>query len=159
MWLRYPIFFLTRCLLISAVQDKIWRKNGNYCGRIALFYSRNSTISSCQHSHLYSSNFGILPRTQTQAGVLMISVPRVRLKSIESKCKFVMHVHSRIEWEKSGKAGVISHFPFAGKQCSFLYCTAHPPTLATIGAKRGEMPAGWESWEWEEAKIQQTEEG
>ena len=59
-------------------------------------------------------------------------------------------MHSREKRGKVGKSGVISYFPF-------LHCTS--PYFGHNWGKKGRDASRMGSWEWEEAKIQQTEEG
>ena len=67
-------------------------------------------------------------------------------------------MHSREKRGKVGKSGFPFLFSFPGKQCCFLCCTAHPLLWPQLGQK-GRDASRMGSWEWEEAKIQQTEEG
>ena len=67
-------------------------------------------------------------------------------------------MHSREKRGKVGKSGVVSYFPFLAS--SAVSCAAlHIPYFGHNWGKKGRDASRMGSWEWEEAKIQQTEEG
>ena len=67
-------------------------------------------------------------------------------------------MHSGEKRGKVGKSGVISYFPFLAS--SAVSCAAlHIPYFGHNWGKKGRDASRMGSWEWEEAKIQQTEEG